>query len=137
MAVFGIQTEKNRAAKKFMRDSHERLQRPSIITNPFEGHIVKVSDSSSADVDYYVVDIEPVYPKFYYMGLLGIFLALVFGNINAWLIPGSIIFLMGIFWNKFWFYIMLRLGLRKAGYKSRVRIVNNELLIRKMIKSIL
>lgn len=129
MASFGFKTEANELVDKFVLDTDKRLNSENFVKNPFKGKIKKIDSLSNES--YYGVSMKPIYPPFYYVGLLLIFIQLWFSNftINLWMLPGTLIFLLGYFYSASFFYFMLGKGLRKVRYKGKlVRISKSEVI---------
>jgi len=135
MAIFGVKLEEDNKAKLFMQESNDRLQDNSIVKNPFYGRIALVPNSE----DYYIVDMEPVYLKAYWGGAFILMATLVFTGfkLTLWLLPGIALLCCSIFWSKYFLYIMMRIGLRKAGYMGKIRLVNNKIMMKALIENVL
>jgi hypothetical protein len=85
---------------------------------------------------YYSILMEPIYFKVYYIGLILAVLPMFFkGMILTWLsLPGMVLFSLGIFWSKWFFYVILRLGLKKKGYQGKVKMLSNGKMLKTIIK---
>lgn len=134
MAIFGVETDRAAIVRKYMRESNERLQKKSMISNPFYGRIVRVPSSDQVK-DYYVVDMDPVYPKIYLIGIFTMIVALFFTGfrLTYWLVPSFVFFSCGIFWSKYFYYVMLKLGLKKAGYNKKLKLITSNATISRLI----
>lgn len=136
MPVFAIKTDHREIVKCFIEDTNKRLDSKEITKNPFKGKIVRVKNYDCKLPDYYLVDLEPLYPPFYLGGLFAVMINIVF--YRAWLLwAGIIVFSLGFFWSKWFFFIMLRLGLRKAGYPGPVNLVKDKDAIKTIMYKIL
>lgn len=129
MAIFGIKTIFTPALHKFMEESNERLKSESILDNPFKG-VVKIIKRIDSNI-YYGIDITPIYPPVPLAGALFMVIPLIFTGWrwSWWLLPGAVFLALGVLWSKYFFYGVLRLGLRKKGIRQKIRLLrNNELL---------
>lgn len=126
MTLFGLVTPKNQVVDSFMIDTNRRLQ-GTLLKSPFNGKII------SYPKGLHVVSITPVFFNFTFygwMGAAGIFM--VWGLTN-WLIPPVILGMCGFFWTKYFFQLMLKLGLRKAGYKGQIDFVAGNTIIEMVV----
>lgn len=133
MAVLGIQTNKDACARSFFEESHNRLQKEDIVKNPFRGFIKRIGIKSDK-MDYHLVIMDPIYPPVPLLGILFMFIPLIFTGfrLTVWQIPGGVFFLLLVFWSKYFYYIMLKLGLRKQGYNGKTWLIRNARLIREI-----
>lgn len=136
MAIFGVELENNITATKFMEETDKRLSIDNLVTNPFEG---KVKRLELEDKDNYVIVMDPVYPHFYQWGLIGILVTfmIVGFKLSYWYLPSLIIYSFGFFWSKYFFFIVLYLGLKKAKYTGKVRLLSNKKILRSIVKTVL
>ena len=125
MAVFGVETDADTSVIKFMKESHDRLQSNNIVDNPFNGRIIRAKDNNTKKYTYVVI-MQPIYPKIYLIGLFYIGIALLFTGmrLSLWQLPGIILYATGIFWSKIFIYSGLKMGLRKYGYRGKVRLLS-------------
>ena len=128
MPVFGIRTDTNLKAQKYMEIVNINLKSNSLIKNPFNGGIKRIGQRSDRDgllKDYYAIVMHPIYPKFFYFGYVLAFIPFMLyeWHLNYWMIPGLLIGLLGFFYSKYFSYMMLKLGLRKARYKGKVDLI--------------
>ena len=138
MVIFGIELYRKREAIFFMKETHKRLQVPNPVTNPFYGSVKKLS-LQGKDKDHYILVMDPVYPKLYKMGyflLAGAFIFTGFRWSLAYL-PGLILSFTRFFWSRFFMYLGLVLGLKKAGYKGDVKLLLDSTTIRGLLNEIL
>lgn len=102
-----------------MMETHQRLQSKSIVKNPFFGSIKK---GKGVFVDYYIVDIEPVYPRVYLFGWFPLIIAFFFARF--FMIFVAIFFFSTIvLWSKFFMFTFLKKGLRKHGFLGTTKLV--------------
>lgn len=114
-----------------MNETKARFKIPDMYKNPFYANLKKIGD------EIYIISIDPIYPPFYMAGFLGIMLAFAFTGFSLWLIPGVAISSLGFFWATPFYYIFLRLGLRKKGYKGKVELIRNNDILRIFINNII
>lgn len=135
MAVFAVMTESRSDVDTFMAESNAKLNELNFIKNPFKGGIKKLA--TEADYDYWGISMKPIYPQFFWAGLVLVLIQLFFSSftLSWWMLSGTIIFLLGVFWNSCFFYVMLKKGLRMHGYLGQIKKISNSSLIDKIIKS--
>ena len=131
MAIFGIKTYPE--VDKYMMDSHERLQSG---INFFEGNIKKLQ--SKGGDSYYLLILEPVVPKVYYMGFIWVALYLLTKGfiISWWLLPGVLVSLTCIFWNRYFYFYCLKWAMKQKGYYQEIDIVKPVDILRHIGESI-
>lgn len=71
-----------------------------------------------------VFNLEISWPPLHLMGLLGIAAAWFFGLAWGWFIIPVIMSSLSLFWIPGFYILMFRLGLKKAGYKGKVRMMS-------------
>lgn len=128
MAIFCIQAPYSETMRLFMEKTNHKLKSDNVILNPFTG-AVKLYPG---DLDRFLIVITPIYPRIYFAGLLLIVLPPMFNQvlISWWQLPGLILLMFGFFWSKYFFYIMLRLGIRKNVGKISLKLYNIEDLLK-------
>ena len=118
--------------------SRNRLKDINLITNPFEG-TVKRLPLKLKDKDHYILVMDSMYPKFYQAGYY--FLVMMFFIIgfrwSKWYLPGLILISLGLFWSRFFMYLGLFFGLKKAGYKGKVKLLRDSTSLRDMLNEVL
>lgn len=133
MTTFGIRAENDIILLKFMEESHRKLQIEDIVKNPFRGRIRKcVTDGKLV---YYGCVINPIYPRIYLIGVaLAVFPLFFVGlKVTLWSLPGALLYSTGFFWSKYFYYAVLRLGLRKRMYRKKVKLFNNRQFLEKIL----
>lgn len=118
MAVFAVEAEPDPTIVNFFIDTNRRLQGNNLLRNPFVGGIFWPGEGN-----IFVFVMDPIWPRFFYFGWLWAIGAIVLGVPLAWVWPGVVIGCLGFFWSGAFMYIMLRIAIKKAGYKDRVRMV--------------
>lgn len=130
MVIFGVKTHDVASVKKFVRETKKRLETPDLARNPFSGYIKSFEFDKTERIT--ILKIVPLWPNFSpYVAILSLFPIIFFGGYNnpgLLLIP--LIFLgLAFFWTEDFFYLILRIGLKKAGYKGKVKKLKRSVLI--------
>lgn len=135
MPAFGVEVEDSPIAWDFFNQSNQRLKEKSILKNPFFGSITKIPYS---EPHTYVVIMEPVYPKVYYVGVVvGGFVFVLTGFVFTWWLIAPFLFLAsGLFWSKFFLYFMIKFALRKKNYRGYVRLLDTSVLVERLVGAI-
>ena len=132
MVIFGIQlTEENKTTKEYFKTFTERLNENNMFHNPFSGNIKSLGSGT------YVLDLNIIYPRVYYLGFALLVIGFLISGLkfNAWLLPGAVMLCFWFFWTRFFFVLMLRLGLNKKGYKGKVKLIGSDKIIRGFLKN--
>ena len=128
MVLFSLEVEESFTAKQFFNKTRASLIGGDLITNPFSNGFVKVIDRN-----LYVIGFKPVYPQVWWWGLIWVVMANFFGFGNwYWLVAGAL-FAQALFFISPIYILMAILGLRKAGYKGKVRIISKAGTIRRLV----
>ncbi len=114
--------------KRFFTETAERLKEEHLVKNPFIGKIKKMGS-------VYVVQMDPVYFNFTWLIWLVFFASIIgFGFRYKWHIPMMLIASLGIFWTRYFFFFMMKKGLKKAGYLGPIRMIGvNEIIKREVL----
>ena len=121
MATFGVRLENNESfnqAIKFLEDTNKRISENNLIKNPFTGTIKRIGD-------IFLVDLKPIYfnfTPFFIFPIIGLYLFMGFTWIMIF--PASLC-LLSIFWTKYFFYFFFKIGVKKAGYKGKVKLLKD------------
>lgn len=129
MAIFGLELRNSKPLTIFIDKTNIRLQENHMVKNPFYGE-AKIYDG------FIVVEIRPVYMNPFILGLFVFLGPLVITNfkISWWLLPGLLLILSSIFWTSYFYIFMFMLGLRKEGYKGKVKLINDQETLRRLLK---
>lgn len=128
MAVFAVQVEPdNVQSKRFFDSLKRRLWEDHLVRNPFTGKVGRVQRS------LYLLELRPVYPNPLMLGWILTFAAFILWGVSWILLPGLILQAAAFFWSKWFFYLILRLGLRKEGYKGKARLLKDQAALRMMV----
>jgi hypothetical protein len=126
MALVGIRTDDSVDALCFWNKTAHRLESNDLSKNPFDAKVKLLSSTLT------VLDIKPVYPSFFWFGLIPVLIGFVLGW-SFLVVLGALVFSVGVLWTKYFFYLMILLGLRNEGYKGKVVLVNHATLVRELV----
>ena len=122
MANFIIQADNKQKIEEFMQQFNQKINNNDLVVNPFYGCMNRLKDN------YYLLSIDPIYPRagFNYIAIPLTVVPFLFAQrFTLWMLPGLIIFSINILWSRLFFYIMLKIGLRKFGYTGKCSYVFN------------
>src|SRR3972149_2389167 len=102
MAMFGLQTDKDRKVMDFQLEASSRLRNNNLLYNPFIGKIKAFRFKD--DHIILLFDITPIYPNVSYIGWL-ILSAMLFliQSISLWMLIPIAIILTDIFWSPYFY----------------------------------
>lgn len=124
MAAFGLEVTKEEANVKLI-EIKTRLMTNDFIKNPFSSKMVKRGK------DFYVVCIEPVYPRFYLFAVFPLLIWLLFPKGAVGVIAAIIFFAMAFiglwWWDKFYFLLF------KMATKNGVKYVSAEETLKRVV----
>lgn len=126
MTIFGVSVKPGAEAVLFFDEVNKRLGTGDMIKNPFNGRARLFGPG------FYVVDMAPIFPNLTWIGWIPAIIALLAGSI-LWAIPGLVLVACGAFWGADFFYLMLKMGLRKAGYKGPIRLFRTHKTLRRVL----
>ena len=116
MNLIFLKIDQSPISDLYMDQLLKRAANPNMAINPF---YIKVKQYSNL----YAVSIKPIYPNFSWIGLLVSGVSFFFWRFNWSFFLGLFVMVFGVLWtNKFYFYV-IRLGLRKKGYKGKIELV--------------
>jgi len=120
MVFFGVKVEENKESLTFFKDSIKRSKEEDFFKNPYEGGIKRFSKG------FYIVNLKPVYPKIYIGGfyLLAISFMLTQKILSYYHLFGVGVLSTYFLFSNTFFKTMVRMGLRKAGYKEKVSFIS-------------
>lgn len=129
MVTFGIELEDCKTfpeATKFLIKSNERLQVEDMTKNPFNGSINSFGNMA-------IIIMEPIIFKFYLLSIIWFALGIILGWV--WSIVVGFVFLSTcFFWSPQFFFFILKKGIKKAGYKGKVKLINKDEVIGRLIQ---
>lgn len=114
MVIFGFKLEKS--GKDFIKLTNERINNKTVI---FKGEIKEYKD-------FYVFHITPLIFPFYYIGIFGLLSSLYLAGFGWWCFPTLFLSASYVFWDKHFYYFMLWIGLKKFGYKGKLKLLKTE-----------
>lgn len=124
MAMFVISTEADETVTKFVKETRDRLLSHNIVTNPFVGDVSRIDVAEDKRIRaYHIFSMRPIWPNVTYIGWVGLLIILYAWGLTYFAIPFLVFGLAGFFWSPLFFFYMLKLGLKKAGYKGEVKMV--------------
>ena len=94
-----------------------RLAETGILKNPFRGGVRRFSGG------LFAIGIKTVYPPVYYFFFFPLLLGVVLGWNWLIMISGFLYFVVGFFWSPLFFMLLSWRGLRKAGYRGKIKIL--------------
>lgn len=127
MAIFGVETEEDALVQELVVETNVRLQDTNLIKNPFRGGIKGYPDSM------YVLMLEPIYFNFtwfIWVAAIGLYFWL---GLSYWLIPPAILGCLGIFWSKYFFYFMFKMGLKRKGYRGKTTLLSTAETLKRVV----
>lgn len=134
MAIFAIETEESENLINYISETNKRLAGSDMVYNPFDGHIYNI------EKNLFLIKMDPVYPRFYYVGFMFLIIMIFFWGINWWLILPIFILSTGILWSRYFYYLLFKIGCKKHGHKNKIKFFgyNNtlELLVLTLYKGI-
>ena len=130
MAIFGILTDNTKEVNEFLEKTIERGKEENLLKNPFRIDI-RVFPSEKQIIS--VFRMTPVYFNYSLFGFPPLIFILALVGLTWWLLPFAILVSLGIFWRREFYYLMSRLGLRKAGYKGKIKFVYHSRIIEECI----
>jgi hypothetical protein len=135
MALFTVLTEPSQIVDTWMSQTKERLKDDNWIMNPFKGGIRPfdyLEEIPSIKAGY-IIYIEPIWYNFAKWGWVIALGVLVIWGWTWYVWPGVVLGCLGFFWSKYFYFGVALLGLKKAGYKGKVQMLNNDTVIRKLL----
>jgi hypothetical protein len=130
MSYFAIELEEDEKSLAYLDAMDKKLTTVHYLNNRvFTGELIKLKDGL-----YLVRVLIQGAEWFMYTGIMGLLSAtIIYGNLwNWWNIPSLIVFIVGWIASLGQGYVM-KLGLRKKGYKGKVRLLNNDELIKTLL----
>lgn len=115
MVSFGLVVKKPEAIQKILK-IRENLQIDNIVQNPFNGKII------AHKKDFFVVVMEPVYPRVYLLSFVPFFFTVFFwGSWFGWLaytISMAMVLTRIFWWNRFYFLLFWIVTKRGVSFVS-------------------
>lgn len=127
MIILGVESDQN--SEQYFDDTEKRFSENNIVRNPFSAEVHQLPEST------YIFMIKPLYPPFLpcFGGFLVATLLFAFGlKFSVLMILGLVLLSTGIFWTKYFFFFMLRAGMKKV-CSSRIKLLDNPEIIKRLI----
>ena len=122
MVIFGIDIGNKIEIGIFLDLTKTRLNNNQV----FQGDVIKKSNN------FYLIEMFPLIPPFYWIGFLGFVSTLYLAGVTKWLLPSLFIWSTYILWNKYFYFFMLWLGVKKNVSKGIIRLLSNEETIKRL-----
>lgn len=123
MPTFGVALEDLVTARDFIKKADSRLQNSHLIKNPFEGHFYQMGENNKFFV---VMDVKTLYPSPIGIGVFVGAVMFILGASLIWFIIPSFIVFSSFFWSRYFHFLMLKLGMRKAGYMGDMSLLKQD-----------
>jgi len=118
VVLYAFRTDKSEAIIRWLKQTRERCRDNNILKNPFNSRFKQLTRK---DCLLLVFEVNPLYPNFSVFGwLTGLAIWIIWGW-TLWIIPCLFIGCLSVFWSADFYFLMTKLGLRKAGYKGPVK----------------
>ena len=130
MVIFGVETDNVQEANDFIIATNDRMNKVDIGKNPFNGYAKIINKDCFRTLS--VIKMVPLWPNFGpWIALFSLMPIFIFGWFSSPLtLLFPLIFLsIGFFWTEEFFYIILKVGIDKAGYKGKVKRIKKNVLI--------
>jgi len=128
MPVFGVEAKECKEVINFVIETNKRLKEENLVKSPFNGMVVNKGD-------FLAVLIEPIYINLpFYISLIGATFSIIL-NIRSILYFAilSIFILLNIFWTSYFYYFLFTKGLKKNGYKGKLKYIGAKELAKRLI----
>jgi hypothetical protein len=128
MAVVAAQLDFNDSSKGYIYNLGDKLNEPNMLLNPFTGglHYEPYAKDNKPRVRVLVL-IKPIYPNFSIFGwMTAIVIYLLWGWSYGWILLPVGIGCLGFFYTDYFYMLMLWAGLKKNGYKGKIRFLSYE-----------
>lgn len=126
MIKFKVVTEHSKTVLRFIEEikaNSENMETAGKVFTNFSFYPIDLSQNEVASV----LSFEHLFPSFIWkLGLITLAFSLLF---SSWflLIPTFLFFSFGILNTPYFFFLIFRLGLRKKGYKGKIRFMRCKL----------
>lgn len=129
MVIFWFSSEAGKI-DNYMEVTRERLKRGDSF---MFGSINKLPFKSE-ELDYYMVDITPNTPRLYLLGIVWLIATVFIRKLpfSWWYLPGFILLITYIFFNKYFYLYVIKYGSKKNGYPSRISMVKSSNILKNL-----
>ena len=115
MVIFGVKILDSEKVDSFIDKTNDRFDKVLF----FKGMLFKFKNMI-------VVDMKPLLFPFYWFGMVSFLTIFWYWGFNKFSFLALIVFSCGIFWSKYFFYVMLKIGLKKEGYRGKIKLLSNQ-----------
>lgn len=122
MIIFNVLVESKGSVFKFVDETRKNFNtRPGVklFIDDYRIALTKVDKGELIITGRVVSGLPP----FYYFGFLFLAIALIF-NAPFWFVPAFVFFFTRALHSSLWYALVFIIGLRKKGYKGRVKIIS-------------
>jgi len=130
MAMYGILLDKDKAVAKWIAETTKRTQEENFLKNPFK---TKIKFWLKKKQLLLLMDITPIYFNYTIFGWVMSAGTLLMFGLGWWVWPGIILGCLGFFWTSEFYFEMTKLGLRRAGYKGKIKRMRLGEVIREVV----
>lgn len=131
MAFFGVETEGEDYVAGFVVSTNKRLENNTLHKNPFEAKLTKKGNNVFVYIKPIFLNI-PLYLVFFITVPTMIFTKLSSFFFTYWIALGFL--LLSFFWSKYFFWLIMKMGIRKTGYKGKFKLLSNEETFKRMME---
>jgi len=129
MVAFGVEVKgDNPKLLRYIKNTNKNLRANDVLKNPFNGVILNAQE-------FLAVYINPIYfnfPKYVCILLMGMGLVLRIYAIWFWVIF-FVFLLLNSFWSSWFYYIILKIGLKKVGYNDIIKYISPKNTLERLI----
>jgi hypothetical protein len=129
MVAFGVEVKgDNPKLLRYIKNTNKNLRDNDVLKNPFNGVILNAQE-------FLAVYINPIYfnfPKYVCILLMGMGLVLRIYAIWFWVIF-FVFLLLNSFWSSWFYYIILKIGLKKVGYNDIIKYISPKNTLERLI----
>ena len=131
--MFAVELVKDEKSLNYLLETKKRLSEENFVQNPFKGKIKVYIEN---DKVWAIFNLKPIYPDLSILGLLVLLASFVIGgfSLNWGVYVGVFISLFFSFlWSKYFFIIMMKLGLIKAKVKGKLKVLSNTQIVERLM----
>lgn len=129
MAFFGFDLEKCKPVEDYLAKFNKTMEDSNLVRNPFNGEALLLDNS-------FIVSISPVYFNYPFIGgfFIGLASFLLNGFSFTWgYVVAMVFFLFSLLWSSLFYSFVCRMGLRKNGYKGKLKRLSNNDIVRRLL----
>jgi len=130
MAILATKLKDSKEVVEFFLKTKDRIQEGNIVKNPFYGDVHR---TKLKDLSLYIVKIEPIYFPFPVLLLVPAFVIFVLWGWSWFVIIPLFMSCLSFFWTSFFFKLMLKKGLQKAGVKQKIIFLEHTDIINEVV----